>query len=219
MLNVAISRAQDSFLVFGNMDLFSPSSPDHPSRLLGKYLFKPENEITDVLPALRDVKAKPFQSLISDLQGHRSLLRDAFTQAEKNIVIVSPFLTRAAFDADGILALVKQASDKGVSVEVYTDRQLNEKKVDEFRFCVSSLQKAGANVYSAIAGQGVHSKLLWFDGRMFATGSFNWLSAVRSQNSKYQRHETSAVFEGKYAARMIEIMSPEVVQRSEPIKI
>lgn len=43
MLNVAISRAKDSFLVFGDMDLFEVQPPSSPRGLLAKYLFSSEN--------------------------------------------------------------------------------------------------------------------------------------------------------------------------------
>jgi len=50
MLNVAVSRAQDSFLVFGDMSIFS-RFPNAPSGLLGKYLFsKKENALAEMLP-------------------------------------------------------------------------------------------------------------------------------------------------------------------------
>jgi hypothetical protein len=39
MLNVAVSRAKDSFLVFGNLTLFDASKQSRPSGLLAKYLF------------------------------------------------------------------------------------------------------------------------------------------------------------------------------------
>lgn len=45
MLNVAVSRAQDSFLVFGKMSLLNVDQ-DTPSGLLGKFLLqRPENEV------------------------------------------------------------------------------------------------------------------------------------------------------------------------------
>lgn len=46
MLNVAVSRAKNSFLVFGDLNIFRIGDPGLPSRLLGKYLFlKPENDL------------------------------------------------------------------------------------------------------------------------------------------------------------------------------
>jgi superfamily I DNA and/or RNA helicase len=46
MLNVAVSRARDSFLVFGNLALFNPQKSGSPSGVLAQYLFKyPENNL------------------------------------------------------------------------------------------------------------------------------------------------------------------------------
>lgn len=38
MLNVAVSRAKDSFLVIGNMELFDVTKPSRPSGLLGRFM-------------------------------------------------------------------------------------------------------------------------------------------------------------------------------------
>ena len=40
MMNVAVSRAKDSFLVFGNLALFAAKKGDSPSAILAKYLFQ-----------------------------------------------------------------------------------------------------------------------------------------------------------------------------------
>lgn len=46
MINVAVSRAKDSFLVFGNMSPFKPEKSGAPSGLLAKYLFESqENDL------------------------------------------------------------------------------------------------------------------------------------------------------------------------------
>ena len=47
MLNVAVSRAKDSFLVFGNMNNFDQKASSKPSGVLASFLFRDEaNEIT-----------------------------------------------------------------------------------------------------------------------------------------------------------------------------
>lgn len=146
MLNVAVSRAQDSFIVFGNMGLFNSNSPDHPSRLLGQYLLKPENEITDVTPALRDIKVRAHETLISDLDKHVAFLKHAFKKVEKRIVIVSPFLTLAAMNSDGIDQVIKETVSKGDQVDIFTDRQLNKQKIDEFHRTMSLDFKGSAPI-------------------------------------------------------------------------
>lgn len=49
MLNVAVSRAMDSFLVFGNVNIFNAKDSHLPSGLLAKHLFaKDTNRVTDI---------------------------------------------------------------------------------------------------------------------------------------------------------------------------
>jgi superfamily I DNA and/or RNA helicase len=48
MLNVTVSHARDSFMVFGDMAIFDPGVPTRPSGLLAQYVFADEaNEIVD----------------------------------------------------------------------------------------------------------------------------------------------------------------------------
>lgn len=57
MLNVAVSRAKDSFLVFGDMDLFEIQPPSSPRGLLAKYLFESEkNALTFDYKERKDLK-------------------------------------------------------------------------------------------------------------------------------------------------------------------
>jgi superfamily I DNA and/or RNA helicase len=52
MMNVAVSRAKDSFLVFGNVSLFKQEKAGLPSGLLAKYLFEhPENDLAGAIQA------------------------------------------------------------------------------------------------------------------------------------------------------------------------
>ena len=52
MLNVAVSRAKDSFLVIGNLSLFDQTKRSKPSGLLAKYLFDPINSGVLSCPSL-----------------------------------------------------------------------------------------------------------------------------------------------------------------------
>ena len=200
MLNVAVSRAEDSFLVFGSMQLFGRRAPDRASRLLGDFLFKPENEITDVQPVIPVRSPPPVRRLVRDLEGHRELLRDAFDKATRRVTIVSPFLSGKAMAADGIEERVRSATKRDVSVSVFSDRNLSNSP-EQFDNCVETLKRAGAVVFLA-EEKGVHSKLLWRDDHLLAIGSFNWLSATR-EDHRYRRYEASAVYEGEEAGPLI----------------
>lgn len=201
ILNVAISRAQDAFMVFGNMHLFQPTG-SHPCAVVGQMLFGRGSEITGV-PAELLVPGSdlPPGRLITTLQGHRDVLREAMTSAQHSLIIVSPFLTESAIDMDRIEAGLNAAAQRGVIVRVVSDEQLNKDKV-AFRMCVDRLNKAGATVRLA-ATQGVHSKMLLVDRSWLVVGSFNWLSAVRDPSSAWARHESSMRYDGNEAFEMI----------------
>lgn len=203
MLNVAISRAQDAFLVMGNMHLFNPAG-SHPSAVIGRMLFGDgSNEVPDV-PAKLLVPGYDMRAgvLISDLDGHREALREALEAARGRVVIVSPFLTSAAIAADDVAVRISRAAARGVRVRVISDTGLNEKKRHEFQQCVKVLENAGA-VVSLVQSQGVHSKMVLVDRSWLVVGSFNWLSAARDRSSEWMRYESSIRYDGVEAFQMI----------------
>jgi len=202
MLNVAISRAQDAFWVFGNMHLFRPVG-QHPCAVIGRMLFGDGgNEITGVDPVL----LMPGQDmgsgrLIAGLEGHRAILKDALETAQRHLVIVSPFLSEVAIAADEVEARIQLAARRGVRIHIVSDRQLNKNQA-AFEHCVQRLQKAGAHVQFATT-QGVHSKMLLVDRSWLVVGSFNWLSAVRQATSPWARYESSLRYDGNEVFEMI----------------
>lgn len=202
MLNVVISRAQDAFLVFGNMHLFQPVG-QHPCAVIGRMLFGDGgNEISGVDPVL----LVPGQDmgpgrLIANLEDHRSVLRDALETAQRHVVIVSPFLTEAVIAADDVEAEIHAAARRGVQVRIVSDPQLNKDQA-AFERCVRLLENAGAQVRRATT-QGVHSKMLLVDRSWLVIGSFNWLSAVRHSESQWARYESSLRYDGNEAFEMI----------------
>lgn len=203
MLNVAISRAQDAFLVVGNMHLFNPSG-GHPSAVIGRMLFGDgSNEIPDVpVNLLLPGHDMASGTLIANLESHRAALREALETARNYVVIVSPFLAGAAIEADGIAGQIERAVARGVFVRVVSDLGLNRSKQGEYQQCVKTLEAAGARV-SNVQSQGVHSKMILVDRSWLVVGSFNWLSAVRDRTSIWARYESSIRYDGSEAFQMI----------------
>ena len=202
ILNVAISRAQDAFLIFGNMHLFRPEG-HHPSAIVGRFLFTGgENELQDV-PAELLVPSQdlPPGRLIRDLESHRAVMAEALSTARLRIVIVSPFLTPAAIAADAITDKIRRATDKGVRVMVVSDSVFNQDKA-QFERCSRTLAEAGAMVRAG-DGPSVHSKLILVDNSWLVVGSFNWLSAPRDPRHPYARYESSIRYDGNEAFEMI----------------
>lgn len=201
ILNVAISRAQDAFMVFGNLHVFQPSGK-HPCAVVGQMLFGGGSEITGVAAELLVPGSDlPEGRLISSLEGHRDVLQEAMATAQQSLIIVSPFLTESAIDMDQITVGLGDAVRRGVKVRVVSDEQFNQNKA-AFHRCVKRLEACGVTVKLA-ATQGVHSKMLLVDRSWLVIGSFNWLSAVRDQQSAWARHESSLRYNGNDAFEMI----------------
>ena len=206
MLNVAVSRAKDHFLVFGNMAVFRRGGAT-PSGLLGKYLFKDEeNELTDVsLPQRKTVAPKTTMAHLNTLEAHRDALAGALREATSSVYITSPFLAEAAVLADDLPTLIGRAVQRGVKVTVYTDPQLNGMRNGEpkpsFLAARRLLEASGAEVHDV---RGEHSKTLITDHAVLIEGSFNWLSAVRDERSAYRRRERSLRYEGEGVGELIQ---------------
>lgn len=192
MLNVAVSRARDSFIVFGDMVTFDPGLPYLPSGLLAKHLFASQaNEITDVVSAQKllsdaDTETNEVRRLAT-LEEHRQTLDEALTASRERVLIVSPYLSPRALEADGIEERVEAARGRGVEVVVAYCRDFGS-SARRTRNAVTRLQAAGADV---IALERIHNKTLAVDDRWLAEGSFNWLSSVREAGHPFQRREAS----------------------------
>ena len=199
MLNVAVSRAKESFLVFGDMEIFRPGG-SRPSSILADFLFlDPSQEITDV-DAVPEVRDGPAVERIDSLSGHRRQLRAAFEAARQRLLIVSPFLTPSAISKDRIPDLIKQAQRRNVEVVVAYCRDLDrdKEKTDDAK---ALLFDAGAKVWSL---DRVHNKTLAVDNQWIAEGSFNWLSAIRDPDHRFHRFEASVVIHPPDSNQMIE---------------
>ncbi len=186
MLNVAVSRAKHSFLVFGNMSMFQPGDCK-PSMILGKHLNFTEglNELEGFKLAERYLNG-PVQHLTT-LEQHQKILSQAFTTAQKELLIVSPFLSQKALQADSLLSKIEEATQRGVSVKIYTDEKLAlsgaQYKKERLEKVSELLSKAGAKLHFA---KGLHNKTLIIDNHTLVEGSFNWLSARRDKLARLE---------------------------------
>lgn len=207
MLNVATTRAKHSFIVFGNMQIFQPHQ-NTPSGNLAKVLFSREEYNLDqefIYSSEKIYRDKPTYKVmrIATLDKHRKCLRYCFEEAEKRLLIFSPFISEAAIIADGVTALIKTAIERGVCVKIITDEYLdmvNGRLKDSAEAGRNILRKAGAKL---IVYKGIHNKTICVDDKLLIEGSFNWLSSVRDENSPYCRKETSVMLQGEGVNEMI----------------
>ena len=205
ILNVAVSRAKDSFIVFGDMDVIGMAARGTPRHLLGRYLFSSEdNELCFTAKAVRPDLLAMCQTpqIINDSEAHDQYLKELLTSVQQRIAMVSPWISLNRLKETGLLEELKRTSDRGVMVEIYTDLHFNtfngkqpceDKKVN-FKQCCKALAeyKITVNVVSQ-----VHSKLIMIDESLMCIGSYNWASAARS--GKYKNMETSVLWSGNLA--------------------
>ena len=84
MLNVAISRAQHHFIVFGNMNIFHPEE-NTPAGNMAKWLFDaPSNEISNNFIYQQEIPLCTYHPTLrlSTTEEHVQTLRQAFEKAD-----------------------------------------------------------------------------------------------------------------------------------------
>lgn len=146
---------------------------------------------------------QPSQRMVS-LEDHRRLLRDVFQTAKERILIVSPAISGPKMRQDNVVGLAFKTVRRGVKVDIFTDIDLNRRDGQLNRATVdgvTDLRWAGATVTFL---DGIHNKSLIRDNDLIAEGSFNWLSASRTEGGPHQREERTTVIYDDDARRLIE---------------
>ena len=221
MLNVAVSRAKDSFLVFGDMDVFGQVPVSKPRGLLAKYLLAdPSSELQfEYQPRLDLQTATTGLSHLHEWEEHDRFLMQTLKTARQQVQIVTPWVRLHCLQTTGALQQMHAAVQRGVQVEVYTDLLLNTdtsrqkpkgepQKVVEFEAVLAYLQ--AQNVPVRVVSK-VHSKMVMADQEVLCVGSFNWLSAQRQ--GEYVRHETSMVYRGTDVSEEIQVNRSSLASR------
>ncbi len=209
MLNVAVSRAKDHFLYFGDMDILSSLSTATPRGLLAKFLFEsPRNKLEFPNQPRRDLapKNRSLQQL-RDAEEHDNFLINIISRSKSELHIVSPWIRWHCLENTGALAQLIAAANRNVNVTLYTDLDFNspsstQKQAEEQRSALFSLSDnlSKQGIELAILKR-VHSKIIICDGKILCVGSFNWFSAPRE--GRYTRHETSLAYEGQHLKKEI----------------
>jgi hypothetical protein len=95
LLNVAVSRAKDSFLIFGDMGVITSAAVGTPRRLLGDLLIdRPDAELrftTVIRPDLVSLSPKPV--VLNNAQEHDRYLLELLGLAKKEVDMVSPWVS------------------------------------------------------------------------------------------------------------------------------
>lgn len=231
LLNVAVSRAKEVFLVVGNRCLFNPAR-NTPSGNLAKLLFAEPADKNQPSPEIdnsffygneqqRHLLVPPEFSAVTlgrikridNLDLHRKALTMAFGAAHTHLVIVSPFISLKAVQDDDLPARIAAAKAQrpNLRITVYTDAHLDapagllHARARDGR---AALVRAGAQVKEV---EQIHNKTICIDDEILIEGSFNWLSASRSET--HARHEVSWSFRGEACAALIQDLTRKMETR------
>lgn len=202
ILNVAVSRAKDSFLVFGDMDVIGAAPRGTPRHLLGRYLFRcEENELPFIASVARPDLLTQCRTprLINNAEEHDDCIKELLESVRARIDLVSPWISFERLNETGLLAALKSAAERGVAITIYADHRFNTangdqpdtRKTARFEQCCEALAEGGMTV--KVVNQ-VHSKLIMADDSFMCAGSYNWASAARE--GKYRNMETSMLYSG-----------------------
>ncbi|WP_395303292.1 AAA domain-containing protein [Pectobacterium polonicum] len=219
VLNVAVSRAKDSFLVFGDMDLFEIQPGSSPRGLLAKYLFaSTSNALQFEYKERQDLSTAQTQiSTLHGVEQHDAFLNQTFDAIGKSITIVSPWLTWQKLEQTGFLASMAQARARGIDIIVVTDKSFNtedadyEKRKEKQLRLNDAMEKLNEMGIVMKLVNRVHSKIVIGDEGLLCIGSFNWFSAARDE--KFKRYDTSMVYRGKNLKGEIKTIYNSLEQR------
>lgn len=215
MLNVTVSRAKDSFLLFGDMDLLAGAVPGSPRALLSIFLHRPGRELEFQQPPRLDLQESQGQlQSLRDAAEHDAFLLSVLASNARRYLIVSPWIKLRTMERTGILAALKAAVGRGAIVDIYADPLLNaelipsgETQIDE---AGNALTQIGVTLHRL---EKLHSKIIAVDNELLCVGSFNWLSADRE--GQYVRHETSYVYRGEQIEAEIRVTRDDLKRRAK----
>ncbi len=211
ILNVALTRAKHSFLLFCNANIIDDKR-NTPLGNLGKLLFSKGEELSnDFIYASEEIytddKDDDVRVLrrLSTYEKHDAFLKWCIETAQKRLLIFSPFITSRVVDV--FAPLLGEAVKRNVDVKVITctindsfGGKGNSESQNSTRIGCEKLESVGVDV---VYWGRMHNKTICKDDKILSEGSFNWLSAVRDPNSPYHRKEVTVVLDGGGVKKMI----------------
>ncbi len=215
MLNVTVSRAKDSCLIFGDMDTLATARSGSPRALLSEFLTA-KGKALDFAPTPRQdlTGGNPKIEMLQNADQHDAFLLDVLKGEGHGYMIVSPWVVPGTIARTGLLDAMKAARARGADIEIFTDPLLNTKTTnDGLSFMDATermLSEIGVTVHRVPK---LHSKIVVVDKALICSGSFNWLSADRK--GQYARHETSFVYRGPHLEEEIQTVRDSFVQREK----
>lgn len=216
MLNVTVSRAKDSCLVFGDMDVFSTARTGSPRALLADFLFNSDDNALEFAAEPRtDLKQGSAQfQMLQDAAAHDAFLLEALAAGGRRYTIVSPWAIASTMERVGFLAAFEAAIQRGAQIDVYADPLLNMAMTPGGLTQIEAVKKAFSRIGVRLHKlPKLHSKIIAIDADLLCIGSYNWLSADR--HGQYARHETSFVYRGQHLEEEISTILGSLKRREK----
>lgn len=215
MLNVTVSRAKDSFLLFGDMDLLADAVPSSPRALLSAFLDQPGRELAFQPTPRVDLQDSQSQlKSLRDAAEHDAFLLNVLSGDARRYLIVSPWIKLRTMERTGIFKALELAAARGAKIDIYADPLLNAEvmpngssQIDE---SACALKRIGVTLHRL---EKLHSKIVAVEDNLLCVGSFNWLSADR--DGRYARHETSYVYRGGDVESEIRVTTEDLKRRAK----
>ncbi|MBC7283292.1 AAA domain-containing protein [Hoeflea sp.] len=214
MLNVTVSRAKDSCLVFGDMDVLSAAQAGSPRAILADLLTSSNGNALEFSaePRADLTDAGAQVQMLRDAAEHDAFLLDALAGDGRRYTIVSPWVVAGTMERVGFIAAFEAAVSRGATIDVYTDPLLNTGQASggltQIEAVEQVLTRIGVNLHKLPK---LHSKIVCIDADQLCIGSYNWLSADR--HGQYARHETSVAYRGQHLEDEIETIVGSLKRR------
>jgi hypothetical protein len=186
MLNVAVSRAKQQFIVVGNYHKLKQAQ--------GPLGLMAERAAADFYLELGN-QSPSYNHIANNFLVERNLLDQQHLKAfeyylricEKTVVIVVPWIRKPSNSSvQKQLELIQAAKSRGVDIKVYygySNLELNQKDDNDPYLVQQYINTLGADNVVRVP-QGTHEKVLLIDDRVLIIGSWNWLS-----NAYYKWYE------------------------------
>lgn len=210
LLNVAISRAKDSFVVIGCMDIFHASSSSALG-IVGKALLGRGTELSGVTGNwIADDETMFRGERISTHEGHLAALDESVRSLETGdeLVVVSPFLNDEPITHEELSRPLRSAVERNAIVTVVTRATPDTPGNASHQRCIQILRSYGVSCYAVPR---IHSKSLIMRDYLIE-GSFNWLSVLR-QRPERASLDSSWKITGSDALKAISAARDELAQK------
>lgn len=202
LLNVAVSRAKELFILVGNLYKLEKGNL---TRQLVEHI-REHGVVLEYKSEAEIPKTEPGNLLIYDCE-HLQIFREAIEQVEEELIVVTPWIRGS--ESKRFVNDVVSALERGVKVTVvygnkgseendYNDAVIEKNLKDLLsRYSGSRFSRLGEGIH--IESRGTNARILVFDTKLAVMGSWNWLShpyrkqcSRSSMNIKPQiRQETS----------------------------